>query len=341
MDKKKLLELLGGVSNVESPPRNKHEKVLVIDALNLFMRNFAMINTHNKDGNHVGGTAGFLRSLGSLIRITQPTTVYVVFDGLGSSTNRKNLLPEYKSGRNINRVTNWDSFNNVEEENTSKINQVVRLIHYLKCLPITVISLEKVEADDIIAYYSDYLSNTYDSTVIIVSNDKDYLQLINRNIIVYRPTEREFYNIDHVKAKFKIHPDNFIIYKTLMGDGSDKVKGVKGLGEKGLYKYFPEISTRKLTLDDVFKICEEKYKTHIIYTRILFDKDNFLRNYKIMDLHNPLVDDNEKEYLREVAESSNPLLNAKDFEEMYRNDGLGDMIRNIPMWLDENFRDLQ
>ncbi len=80
-----------------SPQSNRHDRVLVIDGLNLFLRNFAVLNFVNEEGTHIGGLAGFLRSLGSLIKQIQPTSVYIIFDGVGSSTNRKNLLPEYKS----------------------------------------------------------------------------------------------------------------------------------------------------------------------------------------------------------------------------------------------------
>ncbi len=108
MDAKDLLSLLNNVvEENETESLNKHDRVLLIDGLNLFFRNFAMLNFVNEDGVHVGGLGGFLRSLGTLINRIQPTSVYVVFDGVGSTINRKNLLPEYKSNRNITRITNW------------------------------------------------------------------------------------------------------------------------------------------------------------------------------------------------------------------------------------------
>ena len=132
MDKKKLLQLLNEDGESKGT-YTKHSKVLIIDGLNLFFRNFAMINLINEDGIHIGGLSGFLRSLGSLINQIQPTSVYIVFDGPGSSNNRKNLIPEYKSGRGTTRITNFDSFNDLEHEDEAKINQITRLIHYLKC----------------------------------------------------------------------------------------------------------------------------------------------------------------------------------------------------------------
>ena len=74
-----------------------------------------MMNMVNPDGVHIGGLGGFFRSLGAMIRQTQPTSVYVVFDGAGSTASRKNLHSEYKEGRNLTRITNWDAFDNIDE----------------------------------------------------------------------------------------------------------------------------------------------------------------------------------------------------------------------------------
>ena len=137
MKHKELFKLLDEVQEQgEEPIQKRHDKVLLIDGLNLFFRNFAMMNMVNPDGVHIGGLGGFFRSLGALIKQTQPTSVYVVFDGAGSTSSRKNLLPEYKSQRNLQRITNWDAFDNLEEEHDSKVDQIVRVIQYLKLLPI-------------------------------------------------------------------------------------------------------------------------------------------------------------------------------------------------------------
>ena len=154
-----------------------NDRVLIIDGLNLFFRNFAMINAVNPQGVHVGGLGGFLRSLGALVRQTQPTSVYVIFDGVGSSTNRKNLLPEYKSGRDLQRITNWEVFESVDEEHDSKVDQIVRLIQYLKHLPIKVLSMAKVEADDVISHLAQVIDKEYNGRSIIVSSDRDFFTI--------------------------------------------------------------------------------------------------------------------------------------------------------------------
>jgi DNA polymerase-1 len=320
-----------------NPTFGKYDKVLLIDGLNLFMRNFAMINFINENGVHTGGLGGFLRSLGSLINLIKPTSVYIVFDGIGSSINRKNIHPEYKSGRNITRMTNFSVFENLDEENDSKIDQIVRLIHYLKCLPVKTISLDKVEADDIIAYLSSVFSNEHNSKVYIVSADQDFTQLVNDKITLYKPVKKEFITPNKVKEEYGVLVENFILYKTLLGDNSDKIEGIKGLGKKGLTKKFPELMDSPISLDDLYKICEQKYKEHIVYSRVLYDFKRLEMNYKIMDLKNPLVDDKEKNILRELIKS--PLNDSKpdDFMKLYGEDGLNNTIKNPTYWLKETF----
>ena len=156
MKQKELLDLLNNVEE-HGEETVEGERILMIDGLNLFFRNFAMMNMVNPDGVHIGGLGGFFRSLGAEIRRVNPTQVYVIFDGAGSANARKNLLPEYKSGRDLQRITNWDAFDDIEDEHDAKVDQMVRIIQYLKTLPVKTVTLPKVEADDVIAYLSDII----------------------------------------------------------------------------------------------------------------------------------------------------------------------------------------
>ena len=338
MKHKELFKLLDDIQEQgEEPTQKRHDKVLLIDGLNLFFRNFAMLNMVNPDGVHIGGLGGFLRSLGALIKQTQPTSVYVVFDGAGSATNRKNLLQEYKSGRNLQRITNWEVFEDLDEEHDSKVDQIVRLIQYLKLLPIKTTIIDKVEADDVIAVLSDKLVEKFNSTVFIVSSDKDFVQLVSDKIILYRPMEKEYYTDKTVFEKFGVLSENFILYKTLLGDNSDKIPGVKGLGAKGIFKKFPELQTQELTLEDIFKISARKFKDHVVYSRILHEQDKIETSFKVMDLGDPMINKNEEEYLDKVIDDEFPELNSDMFVQFYNSDQLGGMIRNLDMWLKNNF----
>lgn len=337
--KKDFLSLLDNIQEhtVETP---QPERYMLIDGLNLFFRNFSAINAVNSNGMHIGGLGGFFRSLGALTKAIQPTQIVVVFDGVGSSNNRKNIIPEYKSNRNITRVTKHELFDHIDEEDESKYNQIVRIIEYLTTLPVKVITLPSTEADDLIAYMSEKLPQTPEEKVIIVSSDKDYLQLITPQVIVYRPVEREFYTEAVVREKFNLDPHNFLIYKTLLGDSSDALPGIKGMGEKKLFKYFPELSIKKVSFQDILDISEEKMEEHVIYARILHDIQMLENKHKIMDLSNPMMTDADKEYVDEFIKTSDLKLDAKEFIRMYNEDQLGGLIRNVEFWIKENFQNL-
>ena len=338
MKHKELFNLLDSVQeDQEETIQKKHDRVLILDGLNLFFRNFAMMNMVNPDGVHIGGLGGFFRSLGAMIRQTNPTSVYVVFDGAGSTTNRKNLLSEYKGTRNLQRVTNWEAFDSLEEEHDSKIDQIVRIIQYLKLLPIKTTILDKVEADDIIAVLSKKLVKKHNSTCFIISSDKDFLQLVTDKIIVYRPMEKEYYTPKVVEEKFGLKPSNFILHKVLLGDNSDNIRGIKGLGAKGIFKKFPELKTQELTLDDIFDISARKFKDHVVYSRIVQEQSRIETNYKVMDLSVPMIDDRGKEHIDNLIVEDFPDFNPEMFIQFYNEDKMGGMIRNLETWLKDIF----
>ena len=337
--KKHLLDLLDNIQeNGEETPQS--ERYLLIDGLNLFFRNFSAINTINSQGIHIGGLGGFFRSLGALIRTIEPTQVYVVFDGVDSSSNRKNIIPEYKSGRNMVRLTKHELFDNLEEENDSKIEQIVRIIQYLKTLPVKTVSLSRVEADDVIAYLSSTLPSHPEDRVFIVSSDKDYLQLISKKVTVYRPIEKEYYTEDTVVEKFGVTPHNFLLYKLLMGDNSDGITGIKGLGLKGLLKRFPELAEQDMSFDDLIDISERKMKDHVIYSRVVHDIAGLKNKYMIMDLSNPMMSDQDKSNVDKFVKETQLEFHPKEFLEMYHNDQIGGLIRNVETWIQDIFKKL-
>jgi len=339
MSNKDLLKLLNNVQK-QGNDTPKERRVLLIDALNLFFRNFTIINAVNEKGAHIGGLGGFLRSLGAMIRQIEPTEVYIVWDGVGSSNNRKNIIPEYKSERNVSRVTNWEVFESHEDEDDSKVDQLVRIIQYIKTLPVRSLSIDKVEADDIIAYLSSTLPQDPNDRIFIVSSDKDYLQLVNKQVIVYSPIVKKYFTEDLVKEKFGLHPHNFILYKVLMGDNSDKIPGIKGLGPKKLYKMFPELRGDEMSLDDLLVISENKLKDHVIYARVLSDPGALEKRYKVMDLKKPMIDEADKKYIDQYVADYKPEYHPQHFLKMYEQDRLGNLIRNVNVWLKERFENL-
>jgi len=124
-DFEKLINKLGKARQDNSPALQP--KILLVDAMNTFLRSFAIINHMNPKGNHIGGLTGFLKSMGYAIKQLNPTRVIVVFEGEGSTNNKKNLYPDYKGNRKIKRITNFSGFDSQEDESESIESQLLRL----------------------------------------------------------------------------------------------------------------------------------------------------------------------------------------------------------------------
>ena len=312
-----------------------NSRVLVIDGLNTFLRAFAAIGWVDKNLSHIGGLTGFLRSLGYAIKLVRPTRVIIVFDGKGSSTNKRYIYPEYKANRGLKKITTWEVFETQQDESDAIKGQIIRLVEYLKTLPVDLISIDKIEADDVIGWMTSQL----DGKITIMSSDRDYLQLVSDRITVYSPTKKKFYEPQMVLEEFGVTPKNFLTQKVLLGDSGDNVPGVKGLGSKTMLKLFPELGTHaEISLDEVIEKCEGK-------TKAMENIRNFehqLRiNKQLMDLKDPNIPEEGKEEIKSVLLNPNKRFSSQDFVELYREDDLNNAIPNLQMWLFNSFNELQ
>ena len=206
----------------QTPPRALNDHILIIDAMNTLIRSFSLLKAMNPTGTHVGGLVGFLRSLGYVTRIFDPTRVVIIWDGKGGSGNRQNIDPNYKAQRASARITHWGLYDTREEEQEALIGQLFRTRDYLDCLPVHQIVIEKLEADDIMAYLAKRASKA-GKKVTIVSSDKDFLQLIDNNIEVYAPVKKKTFTKDNILEEIKVLPTNFNVVKALLGDNSDNL----------------------------------------------------------------------------------------------------------------------
>ena len=214
----------------ETPPRELNDHILVVDAMNMLIRSFSLLKAMNPSGTHIGGLVGFLRSLGYVTRIFDPTRVVVVWDGKGGSGNRQNIDPNYKAQRATARITHWGLYDTREEEQEALVNQLLRVQDYLECLPMQQIVMEKLEADDIIAYLAKQAAGN-NKKVTIVSSDKDFLQLVNDNIEVYAPVKKKTLNSSNILEELKVLPKNYNVIKALLGDNSDNLAWLQELKE--------------------------------------------------------------------------------------------------------------
>lgn len=312
----------------------KNDKVLLVDGLNTFLRSFAMVKQLNPQGHHVGGLVGFLKSLSHMVRVVQPSRVICIFDGRGSSTNRKNLDPEYKANRKIAKITQWEIFNSLEEEKESITNQLGRLHNYLELIPVHTLQIDKLEADDVIAALSKKLSAA-GKKVVIASSDRDFIQLIDSNITVYSPIKKKFYTPEKVLEEYGITPKNFIYMKCLLGDTSDNIRGVKGVGPKTIEKQFPELAEdEEFTLEKIYtKASSMMSESKKAYAKIVYDWDRIELNYKLMSLHEIELGQYEQDIVANTLSSPIPKMNTFIFKTYLNEDGINDITRDTQTWL--------
>lgn len=316
----------------EKEELNLNSRVLLVDSLNTFLRAFSVISHVNANLNHIGGLTGYLRSVGYAINAVRPTRVVLVFDGAGSSTNKRYIYPEYKANRGIKRVTNWDMFESQEEESDAIKSQIVRLIDYLNCLPVDVVSIDKIEADDVIGH----LAKQLDGEVTIMSSDRDYLQLVNDKITVFSPTKKIFYTPDKVLQEYGVTANNFLTQKILLGDSGDNVPGIKGFGPKTLLKEFPELSKETpVSLDEVLE--KSKKDPNKNRDKVTGYEHQLKINKLLMDLENPNIPEESIEWLENMLLNPKKTFDSKEFVKLYEEDGLGNSITNLQSWLYEKF----
>ena len=227
------------ISFLEQTKGEKHksvthlnDRVLIVDGLNTFIRSFAVNPSLNDDGLHIGGLVGFLKSIRYSSDVLKPSRVIIVFDGKGGSKKRRKILPEYKGNRKVksklNRNVDWGTA--PQDEQQSMKQQMGRLINYLEQLPLTLVSVDGIEADDTMAYISQQLLPKSDC--IIMSTDKDFLQLVDDRVKVWSPTKKKLYNKQAILDEYGIPSRNILTYRILDGDKSDNIKGVPGAGLK-------------------------------------------------------------------------------------------------------------
>ena len=326
------------LSNVQPDFRKELSSILIIDGLNTFLRSFTMINHLNPDGHHIGGLTGFLKSIGYAIRMSDPTKVVVIFDGIGGSNARRNLYPEYKANRNSSRITNHNIFSSKDEESESINNQISRLIQYLQCLPVTVISIDGLEADDIIGYLANkFQAHEETQKVTIMSADKDFLQLVSDKVHCYSPTKKKIYTPKDVLEEFGVSSSNFLNYKILMGDTSDNIPGITGLGPKKLIKLFPElVSNTKVELDNIISSSADKVDENKLYLSVVERRHQLLINQQLMSLNGSFLSPENKQLVKDAFNNSYEL-NIPIFLQLYHNDKLGESIPNTSSWLTQLF----
>ena len=313
-----------------------NDRVLIVDGLNTFIRSFAVNPSLNDDGLHIGGLVGFLKSIRYSSDVLKPSRVIIVFDGKGGSNKRRKIYPEYKANRKVksklNRNVDWGTA--PQDEQQSMKQQMGRLIQYLEQLPLTIVSVDGIEADDSMAYISQQLLPKSD--VILMSTDKDFLQLVDDRVKVWSPTKKKLYNKQAILDEYGIPSRNMLTYRILDGDKSDNIKGIPGAGLKSLIKFIPPISEDEdFTAMDLINFVNNSDSKIKLLENIKKSSNLIKRNYLLMQLNKVDIPNHTKMKIQGAVNGDVPQLIKYKFQTMFLQDKLSTQIKNLDSWIME------
>ena len=301
------------------------KRVLIIDALNAYLRAYIVNPSLSLNGQPIGGIKGFFMILQKLVREASPDEVMVIWDGPDGSRKRKTMDKNYKSGRKPIKLNR--AFHNLtdDEELKNKIWQQTRLIEYLNEMPIVQAMIPQVEADDIIAYVS-RLPYYKGWQKLIVSNDKDFMQVCDEETILLRPVKGEYLNTRRIVEQTGVHPTNMALARAIIGDSSDNLPGIRGVGFGTVKKRLSFLSEEKTyNVDDIIEHCESVESDLKFYSNIIEGKELIEHNYKMMQLYSPQMSIQSKLHVKESIETFESTFNKTEIIGMMREDGFGEL----------------
>ena len=291
------------------------KRVIIIDALNMFLRSYTIIPSMNPQGLPNGGTIGFVKSLQKLCRDFRPSEVIICWDGHGGSEKRRQMNKNYKAGRRPVRFNRRmiDLPDDVVRKN--RADQQLRLHEYLNHMPVIQLMIDYVEADDIIAHVVKHKKYA-DWTKIIISSDKDFFQLLgDDNVWIWRPIQKE-----------GIHPNNYALARAIDGDKSDNLEGVPRIGMKTIKSNLPILEQKEpISCDELFVHCRMQIKQKNVHKKLLEYQERVKSNYKIMQLYEPNISFNGRRTIEYTIDTFEHALDKLEITKMLMKDGQGEM----------------
>lgn len=307
------------------------KNVIIIDALNMFLRSYVISPHLDKRGMPVGGTIGFLKSLQKVSRDFNADEVIVAWDGHEGSQRKRSLNKDYKGGRKPVRFNRRMIDLSEDQEQANKGYQQVRLMEYLNHMPVIQLIADFTEADDIIAHainnkkYSGWKKT-------IISSDKDFFQLCRDDVQIYRPIQKKVMTESLVLEEFKIHPKNFALARAIAGDPSDNLPGIKGAGLKTIAKRFPWLVREDVyEVSDIIRECAMQGKKLKLHENIEANEKLVKDNFKIMQLYFPNIRPVNRMMIDKAIADFEPYFDKIKFTQMLFEDDAGHL----------NFNDLQ
>ena len=276
-------------------------KTFLIDGNNLYKIGYEGVRDLFSGNNHIGGIYHFINTIRKFLEEQNYDKVIVFWDSESNTSVRKELYPNYKAQRR-NEMS--------EDQEESYLHQRRRVKQYLEEVFVRQLEVPHNEADDLIAQYCKI---ALDENITIFSGDKDFTQLISERVQIYYPIKKEYYKLGDMISldKVNIPHQNVLLTKVFVGDTSDNISGIDGLGVKTLVKLFPMLQEKSCTITEILesaKIIGQEKKVPKIIGKILtgeskngiLGEEFYNTNLKIIDLGNPLITDEAKELVEEV-----------------------------------------
>lgn len=305
---------------------SKKKRVMIVDNSNMFLRHYIVDPSVSNNGEPIGGLQGTLKGLQKLVREIKPDKIVICFDGPGGSRKRKQLNKGYKDGRSPIRL-NWNAeMMSESDKQDNKVWQMLRLSQYYDEMPIHQFLFPEIEADDLISVVCN-LESLKDWEKVIVSSDKDFIQLCNENTVLYRPIQKQVLTSKRVLGEYGIHPSNFALARAIAGDKSDNIAGVSGVGIKTVAKRIPFLKEEEgYSVTELYTYCEAMLlegSTVKAYQSISDNKKLIEDNYKLMQLYIPSISLQVKQKIKNDVQSEKLIWNKTRFSTMMIRDGFG------------------
>ncbi len=222
------------------------KRLIVVDISSFIFRAFFAIRPMTSPkGEPVNAVYGILTMLMKLLQNYNPTHVVLARDTKGGSF-RNELYPEYKANRGA-----------PPEDLVPQFALIERLIDVME---IPHLAMEKYEADDIIGSIVTQFKSDFDE-IFIASGDKDLMQFVNGTTKMLDTMKDKIYGREEVHEKMGVWPEQIMDYLSLVGDSSDNIPGVKGIGAKGASKLLEEYKTLDELIKNIDKLTNKRAKT--------------------------------------------------------------------------------
>ena len=232
------------------------KKLIIIDISNYIFRAFYAIRPlHAPDGTPVNAVYGVLSMIHNLITKYKPTHILIARDTKEGSF-RKEIYPEYKANRS--------------EPPDELIPQFPLVDELVKVLGLPEIKTPNYEADDIIGSACVQWKKEFDE-ILIASGDKDLMQFVDGPIKMLDTMKEKIYGREDVKDKMGVYPEQIVDFLSLVGDTSDNIPGVAGIGPKGAQNLLEEFGTLENILQNISSIKNKRSQTALSENREMAD----------------------------------------------------------------------